>query len=66
MGEVTSRRIGIVHYQHETLGPLGYSVYVQRWTDVLAVTSEAFRDLSAYAEIRAGKASRLIYWHSKS
>ena len=46
MGEVTSRRIGIVYYQHETLGPLGYPVYFQRWTDVLAVTSEEFWDVS--------------------
>jgi hypothetical protein len=47
MGEVTYRRIGIVYYQHETLGLFGYSVYFQRWTDVLAVTSEAFWDVSA-------------------
>jgi hypothetical protein len=45
MGEVTYRRIGIVYYQHETLGLFGYSVYFQRWTDVLAVTSEAFWDV---------------------
>jgi hypothetical protein len=47
MGEVASRRIGIVYYQHETLGLFGYSVYFQRWTDVLALTGEAFWDVPA-------------------
>src|SRR6478672_7107173 len=66
MGEVTSRRIGIVHYQHETLGPFGYSVYFQRWTDVLAVTSEAFWDVSAFAEIRATKFHSVLRWNFRS
>src|SRR6476469_1003587 len=66
MGEVTSRRIGIVYYQHETLGLFGYSVYFERWTDVLAVTSEAFWDVSAFAEIRAGKVHVCLLWNFRS
>ncbi|MGA7395521.1 MAG: hypothetical protein WBW78_22955, partial [Terrimicrobiaceae bacterium] len=52
MSKVTSRRIAIVDYRHETLGLAGYSVYFQRWAHVLALTSEAFWDVSAFAEIR--------------
>jgi hypothetical protein len=47
-------------FQHRSLlapcgGRLWYVVYFQSWTDVLAVTSKAFRDVFASLEIRAGK-----------
>ncbi len=62
MGEATSRRIGVIYYQHETLGLLLYPVYCQRWTHILALTSKAFWDVSPIAEIRATKFQSVLLW----
>jgi hypothetical protein len=66
MGEVASRRIGIVYYQRKTLGLFRYSIYFQCWIDVLSVTSEAFWDVSAFAEIRSAKFHRCLLWNFRS
>ena len=66
MSEVTCRRIGIIYYEHETLGLFGYFVDCQRRTHVLAFTSEAFWDVSPVAEIRAAKFHSVLRWNFRS